>query len=127
MPSNTEGEEVTVAETSDEPAKNFSMRSTVTFVICGVLAVVAFGFGGYLVGNGSGEDLDTARAAGSSAGMNLGSSKGMKTGLRKGVAAGKKTGFAKAYLPAYRKAYFKEWEGAGLEPPKEIRVKVPKS
>ena len=102
-----------------------SLRS-VRFGALAVLAALAIGVGGYLIGKGTGEDLDAARVEGATAGKRAGAAKGSAKGFSVGFKNGRETAYKKKYGRAYKKSYAKAFEEAGLEPPKARDIDVPK-
>jgi hypothetical protein len=95
---------------------------TLTAVGTVALAVVLGCFGGYLAGRSTGEDLDSARAAGAQLGQMKGRREGALEGRRAGLRAGHKLGFRQTYPDAYRTAYSKAFEEAGLSAPEQVSV-----
>jgi hypothetical protein len=89
--------------------------------VCG-LAVIALGVGGYVVGAGSGEDLDRARADGAAAGREHGAARGRERARAEGIERGRDQGYETGYETAYRRAYRAQFEEAGLEPPNHVRL-----
>ncbi len=90
-----------------------------------VLASLAVGAGTYLLGRGSGVDVDQARLQGEAAGLEAGAIDGAAQGYAAGFAAGQRRGFRKAYVPAYRLYYKRAYEQAGLDPPTSKQIEVP--
>ena len=82
-----------------------------------VLAAGAFA-GGYFMGEGSGEDLDAARAAGAREGARIGAARGAERGYNQGFREGRREGYKQTFDKAYDRAYNAELEEAGFEPVK---------
>jgi hypothetical protein len=90
-----------------------------------VFASLAVGAGTYLLGRGSGVDVDQARLQGEAAGLEAGAIDGAAQGFTAGFRAGQRRGFRKAYVPAYRLYYKRAYEQAGLDPPTSKQIEVP--
>lgn len=91
-----------------------------------VLLAAALGVAGFLVGKGTGEDLDMAREEGQVAGREAGAARGAKQGFKVGFRQGKAKGYDEAYEPAYRHSYSMAYEDAGLDPPRNKEIEVPR-
>lgn len=89
-----------------------------------LLACLALGFGGYLLGRSSGTDLDEARAQGAAAGRLRGAEAGNRRGFEIGFRRGHRSGYRDAYPGAYRGAYRQAFEEAGLEPPTGSEIEI---
>ncbi len=90
-----------------------------------VLASAALGIGGYLVGEGTGEDMDAARSEGQAAGKKAGTSKGTARGFKVGFKKGKERGYERAFAPAFKNGYVRAFKNAGLTAPKKKEIEVP--
>ena len=92
-----------------------------------VVASLAVGVGTYLLGKGSGADVEQARVEGEIAGREAGAIEGAAEGYSAGFRRGREAGFRNAYVPAYRLYYKRAFEQAGLDVPtnKEIDVPLP--
>lgn len=101
-------------------------QGKVRIAFLGLAVAVAFGAGGYLIGNSTGEDLDAARAQGQEAGERAGAAKGAAKGFATGFKKGRDKGFGKAYAPSYKKSYAQAFEDSGLERPSRREIDVPK-
>ena len=98
-------------------------RLKVAIVASGlVLLLAAVGFGGYLLGRSSGEDLSAARDAGASAGRVAGQKKGSAEGFAAGYSAGRKRGYEQTFASSYKAAYKEAFKKAGLTPPDQVTV-----
>lgn len=90
-----------------------------------VIVCVAVGIGAYLIGKGSGEDIDSARVSGRAAGREAGAIKGATEGYAKGFKKGRDRGFLKSYRANY-KGYFKRaFKEAGLDVPPDNQIDIP--
>ncbi len=91
------------------------------------IAVVAglVGAGGYLLGKGSGDDLDMARLEGEFAGKRAGAIEGATKGYATGFKKGRDLAFRKSYSASYRRNYIRAYENAGIDPPKAKSIEVP--
>jgi hypothetical protein len=83
------------------------------------------GVGGYLIGQSTGEDLDTARAEGTTKGQREGAIQGAKQGFAEGRREGRDKAYSKSYEENYRKAYREAYEDAGLDPPNAVEIPKP--
>ena len=93
----------------------------------GILVVALMvGAGGYLIGKGSGDDLDTARLEGEFAGKQAGAVAGATRGYAAGFKKGRDIAFRKAYSASYKRNYRRAYEQAGMDPPKAEDIEVPK-
>lgn len=90
-----------------------------------VLVSLAVGAGAYLLGKGSGADVEQARLEGEAAGKQAGAIEGAAQGYAAGFKKGRETGFRKAYIPAYRLYYKRAYEQAGLDAPTNKQFDVP--
>ena len=81
--------------------------------------------GGYLLGKGSGDDLDTARLEGEFAGRKAGAVAGATQGYAAGFKKGRDLAFRKAYSASYKRNYRRAYESAGMDPPKPENIQVP--
>lgn len=97
-----------------------------TAVIGSLLLAVALlvGIGGYAVGRSSGEDLDSARAAGRTAGAIQGTQRGKKLGYATGYRKGRSAGYTASYPAAYREAYRAAYADSGLTAPARRAIEV---
>lgn len=92
----------------------------------GVLAAsLLVGFGAYRLGEGSGQDLDTARSRGEAAGRQAGAIEGAARGYPAGYRKGREQAFTRAYRRTYRIYYKRAFEQAGLDVPKARDIDVP--
>jgi hypothetical protein len=82
-----------------------------------ILVVVAVAAGGYLLGHGSGEDLDAARAEGVAIGAQTGARSGDRRGYVSGYRLGERQGYGGAYREAFRTSYQAAFREAGLDTP----------
>lgn len=128
--SRSEVGELEVAEPSSKKANGQPRELTVTvrsmMIAAGVvLASAALGVGGYLVGEGTGEDMDAARSEGQAAGKKAGTSEGTARGFKVGFKRGKQKGYERAFAPAFKNGYVKAFEDAGLTAPKKKEIEVP--
>jgi flagellar biosynthesis/type III secretory pathway protein FliH len=90
-----------------------------------VLVCALVGVGAFLIAREGGEDLDAARAAGAAEGHAEGSAAGSEAGFAQGFREGRKESFDLAYEKAYEQVYRAAFDEAGLEPPKNAKVKAP--
>lgn len=92
----------------------------------GVAAVaLLIASGGYLLGKGSGDDLDTARLEGEFAGRKAGAVAGATKGYAAGFKRGRDLAFERSYSASYRRNYRRAYENAGMDPPKAADIEVP--
>ena len=127
-----DGEEIVEEVVEDDAAGDgqprqivLSVRSIVTgFAV--LIVAIGLGVGGYFVGKGTGEDLESARAEGQAAGKKSGTAKGTAQGFKRGFKKGKAKGYEKSFGPAYKDSYIKAYEEAGLDPPDKKEIEVPK-
>jgi hypothetical protein len=87
-----------------------------------ILLLAALGAGGYLLGHSTGEDLDTARAEGTTQGQREGAAQGAEEGFAEGRTQGRKKAYSKSYKRSYQTAYRDAYADAGLNPPDAIEV-----
>ena len=87
-----------------------------------VLCIAAVGAGSYLLGHGSGEDLNRARTDGAAAGRAEGAEAGAKRGYAEGLKIGRKRGYEQTYSSAYRSSFRQAFADAGLNAPQAIKV-----
>ena len=97
-------------------------RKAIALAAAAVIAVLAAGFGAYLIGHSGGEDLEEARSAGQAAGTERGTEEGTKAGLQEGLEQGRKQGFGTSFEDAYTSAYRREFRDAGLNSPVQIQI-----
>lgn len=91
-----------------------------------VLAAGLVGGAGYLLGKGSGDNLDTARLEGEFEGKQVGAVEGTTKGYTAGFKKGRDLAFRKAYAASYRRNYIRAYTDVGLEAPKAKNIKVPR-
>lgn len=91
-----------------------------------VLVAVLVGTGGYLLGKGAGEDLDSARLEGEFAGKKAGAIAGATKGYAAGFRKGRDLAFRESYSASYRRNYRRAYENAGMDPPRAEDIEVPK-
>jgi len=121
-----------VGPSSDEPAagtegsgRRIFTRKRVGWAALALVLIALAAGGGYLLGKGSGEDLEAARTAGEKAGWTRGTAIGGDV-YPAGLEQGRKITFGRTYRDAYRKAYRRAFEGSEVEVPDgEIEVAVP--
>jgi hypothetical protein len=91
-----------------------------TAVVALVIVVLAAGaaVGGYLLGRGTGEDLDAARAVGARQGERIGTARGTARGYDRGFKEGRRAGYRQTYDTAYDRAYNAQLKKAGFDPVK---------
>lgn len=95
--------------------------------VAGAVAVALLvGAGGYLIGKGTGADLDTARLEGQFAGRQAGAIEGATRGYAAGFRQGREIAFRNAYAASYRRNYQRAYEDAGMDPPKMQNIEVPR-
>lgn len=93
----------------------------------GILAVsLMVGSAGYLLGKGTGDDLDTARLEGEFAGKRDGAIEGATRGYAAGFKKGRDLAFRKSYSASYRRNYQRAYEAAGMDPPRAKDIEVPR-
>lgn len=90
-----------------------------------VFASIAVGAGAYLIGKGTGNDVDQARLEGETAGKQAGAMEGAAEGYAAGFRKGRERGFRKAYASAYRVYYKRAFEQVGLDVPRARDIDVP--
>jgi len=97
-------------------------------MIVGGIVIVALlvGAGGYVVGKGSGDDLDQARLEGEFAGRQAGAVDGATKGYAAGFKKGRDVAFRKSYTASYRRNYVRAYENAGMDAPKPVNIEVPR-
>lgn len=108
----------------EELGKRAGTARRVAVAALAVVVIAAVGAGGYLVGRGSGEDLDQARADGAAAGRVEGIKAGERRGYPEGLEVGRKRGYEQTYSSAYRTAFRQAFANEDLDPPRAIPVKV---
>lgn len=91
-----------------------------------LLIALMVGAGGYLLGKGSGDDVDTARLQGEFAGKQAGAIAGATKGYAAGFAKGRDLAFRASYAASYRRNYRRAYENAGMDPPDAKNIEVPK-
>ena len=91
----------------------------------GVAFFLALGYAGYVVGT---PDVDHAalQSAATAQGRAAGAESGAKAGYAQGYKAARERDYRSVYVAAYRKAYAREFDRAGLDPPRRIRVQEPR-
>lgn len=89
------------------------------------MAALLIGFGAYLLGKGSGEDVDLARLRGEAAGRQAGAVAGATQGYADGFKKGRDVAFKKSYTASYRRNYIRAYEDAGMDAPKNKQIEVP--
>jgi len=95
--------------------------------VVGILLVgLLVGAGSYVLGKGSGDDLDQARLEGEFAGKKAGAIEGATKGYAAGFKKGRDIAFRKSYSASYRRNYIRAYENAGMEAPKPKSIEVPK-
>lgn len=104
------------------PDTNLKRIGTVAVI---ALACLLVGVGTYLLGKGSGADVDQARLEGAAAGKQAGAIQGAARGYAAGFRKGQERGFRKAYIPAYRLYYKRAFEQAGLDAPTDEEIEIP--
>jgi hypothetical protein len=107
------------------PGSPEGTRDRVLVVAAIALASLAVGFGAYLLGKGSGADVERARLEGRAAGTQAGAIAGVSSGYPAGFARGRQKAFRDAYVPAYRLYFKRAFEQAGLDPPTNEQIEVP--
>lgn len=123
-----DGEPEAAAPSSNASGQPRELTVTVRSVMIAagvILASAVLGIGGYLVGKGTGEDMDAARSEGQAAGKKAGTSKGTARGFKVGFKRGKEKGYERAFAPAFKNGYVKAFEDAGLAAPKKKEIEVP--
>jgi hypothetical protein len=95
-------------------------------VVAGILAIAAMvGTGGYLLGKGSGDDVDQARLEGEFAGKRAGAIEGATKGYAAGFKRGRDQAFRKSYSASYKRNYIRAYSKAGMDAPKPQNIEVP--
>jgi hypothetical protein len=89
------------------------------------LACLLVGAGTYLLGKGSGADVEQAKLEGAASGKQAGAIEGAARGYAAGFRKGQERGFRKAYKPAYLLYYKRAFEQAGLDVPTSDEIEVP--
>ncbi len=89
-----------------------------------ILLIAAGAFGGYLVGDSSGEDPDAARVAAEVAGQKVGAAVAAGRGFNAGFHQGREAAYPEAYVEAYRSAYRRAWDEEGLQPPSASELRA---
>jgi hypothetical protein len=107
------------------PGAPDTRRKQVATVVAIVLASVLVGTGAFLLGKGSGTDVEQAKLGGAAAGKQAGAIEGAARGYSAGFRKGQARGFRKAYVPAYRLYYKRAFEQAGLDVPGSRQIEVP--
>ncbi|MCB0830024.1 MAG: hypothetical protein KDB54_00490 [Solirubrobacterales bacterium] len=94
--------------------------------VAGIIAVALMvGAGGYLVGKGTGDDVDQARLEGEFAGKRAGAIAGATKGYAAGFKKGRDVAFRKSYSASYRRNYIRAYDNAGMDAPKAKDIEVP--
>lgn len=91
-----------------------------------LLIALLIGAGGYVLGKGSGDDIDQARLEGEFAGKQQGAIEGASRGYAAGFKKGRDLAFRKSYEASYRRNYIRAYENAGMDPPQAKNIEVPK-
>lgn len=105
---------------------NHELDGQKVLVVSGIAFVVLlFGAAGYVLGKGSGEDVDSARLEGEYAGRKAGAVAGATKGYAAGFKKGRDAAFEKSYAASYRRNYRRAYEKAGMEVPKAKDIEVP--
>lgn len=105
---------------------NFELDGQKVLVVSGVvLLLLLVGAAGYVIGKGSGDDVDAARLEGELRGKQAGAVAGATKGYAAGFKKGRDTAFDKAYRASYIRNYRRAYEKAGMEPPKPGQIEVP--
>lgn len=105
---------------------NHELDGGKVLIVSGVIAIVLMvGAAGYLIGKGTGEDIDAARLEGEFAGRRAGAVEGATKGYAAGFKKGRDIAFEKAYSASYRRNYRRAYEEAGMDPPKAKSIQVP--
>ena len=89
-----------------------------------ILVSGLLGIGAYLIGSGTGEDLDAARAEGFAAGVESGAKAGDRRGFASGYELGKRQGYGGGYQEAFRTAYQGAFREAGLPTPRLTEIEL---
>ncbi len=105
-----------------EPAAPRRRGPQLALVAGVLLAALAAAAGGYVLGKGTGEDLDAAREAGRKQGEREGTTRGTERGYEAGFKEGRRAGYKETYKRAYERAYKKELREAGVTPPEKVKV-----
>lgn len=120
----TPGHQKLESATEQSESAGSARRLNLFILLAGVMVALILGGGGYLVGRSSGEDLEAARARGTTLGTTAGERHGEVRGFRAGFAKGKSLSFEVSYNQAYKRAYVEAWEEAGLDAPAKKEIKV---
>lgn len=105
---------------------NHELDGQKVLIVSGVVAIILMvGAAGYLIGKGTGEDIDSARLEGEFAGRKAGAVEGAVKGYAAGFKRGRDIAFEKAYSASYRRNYRRAYEEAGMDPPKAKNIQVP--
>ncbi|MCB8915413.1 MAG: hypothetical protein H6532_06245 [Thermoleophilales bacterium] len=91
-----------------------------------VVIALLVGTGGYLLGKGSGDDLDRAKLEGQFAGKRAGAIAGATKGYAAGFKKGRDVAFRKSYTASYRRNYIRAYDNAGMDAPKAKDIEVPR-
>jgi hypothetical protein len=102
--------------------KILTRRRVVSALLVLVLAAIAAA-GGWLLGRGSGADLDAARAAGEKAGWKQGTAIGGDV-YPAGLQTGRQITYPRNYRASYRTAYVNAFKGSDVKVPKAEQIKV---
>jgi hypothetical protein len=103
--------------------RKIAIRNLVVTILLGLLLIVIAGSGGYLLGKGSGSDLESARDTGERAGWTKGTAIGGDD-YPAGLATGQRITYPRTYRDAYRIAYRRAFKGSGIDVPDEDDVQV---
>ncbi len=105
---------------------NHEINGQKVLAVAGIAAIALLvGAAGYVLGKGSGENLDTARLQGEFAGRKAGAVAGATKGYAAGFKKGRDIAFQKSYAASYRRNYIRAYEEAGMEAPKPEDIEVP--
>ena len=105
---------------------NHKIDGQKVLAVAGIVAIAGLvGAGGYVIGKGSGDDLDTARLEGEFAGKRAGAIEGATSGYAAGFKKGRDIAFRKSYSASYRRNYIRAYEDVGMEAPKPKDIEVP--
>jgi hypothetical protein len=118
-----------VAPSTEKPAgtteggRRIVTRGRVVGSLVAVVVIALAAGGGWLLGEGSGADVEAARTAGENAGWTRGTAIGGDD-YPAGLATGRRITYPRTYRDSYRVAYRRAFKGSGVGVPSEDDVQV---
>jgi hypothetical protein len=118
-----------VAPSTEKPAgttgggRRIVTRGRVVCLLLAVIVIALAAGGGWLLGEGSGVDVEAARTAGENAGWTRGTAIGGDD-YPAGLATGRRITYPRTYRDSYRIAYRRAFKGSGVDVPTDDDVQV---